>query len=138
MPHRTLNESAIQFHPKPIQQVRHGDASFFTFPFLHSNNWNTNTVYVSPSIEHFLDLVNADFSDDVQVDRILDTWEELRPDANNSSHHRVKGFVTDGDGDGDGDEQDGVTENKRAPIWKEIPIMFRRHILLIVRDRKYY
>jgi hypothetical protein len=80
-----------------------------------------------------LDLVNADFSDDAQVDRILDTWEEIRPDANNSSHHRVKGFDTDGDDD----EQDGVTENKRAPIWKEIPIMFRRHILLIVRDRTY-
>jgi hypothetical protein len=82
-------------------------------------------------LEHFLDLVNADFSDDAQVDRILDTWEELRPDANNSSHHRAKGFEDD-------DGQTGVTENKRAPIWKEIPIMFRRHIMLIIRDRTYF
>lgn len=81
-----------------------------------------------------MDLVNADFSDDAQVDRILDTWEELRPGANNSSHHRVKGFSSDDDDDG----QMGVTENKRAPIWKEIPIMFRRHIMLIVRDRTYF
>ena len=80
--------------------------------------------------------MNADFSDDAQVDRILDTWEEVRPGANQSSHHRVKGF---GNADNDDDDgQMGVTENKRAPIWKEIPIMFRRHIMLIVRDRTYW
>jgi hypothetical protein len=73
--------------------------------------------------------VNADFSDDVQVDRILDTWEELRPDANYSSHHHKKGFETDDEG------QTGVIEKKRASIQKEIPIMFRRHVLLIIRDR---
>jgi hypothetical protein len=63
----------------------------------------------------------------------LDTWEELRPDANLSSHHK-NGFNADNEDDEDG--QTGVTESKRAPIWKEIPIMFRRHILLIIRDRK--
>jgi hypothetical protein len=26
--------------------------------------------------EHFLDLVNADFSDDAEVDKILNMWEE--------------------------------------------------------------
>jgi hypothetical protein len=83
--------------------------------------------------EHFLDLVNSDFSDEAQVDRILDTWEESRPDANTSSHHRIKGFKGDNDEDG----QMGVTENKRAPIQKEIPIMFRRQIKLIIRDRTY-
>lgn len=79
--------------------------------------------------EHFLDLVNADFSDDAEVDKILDTWEEMKPDAG-SSHHR-KGFA-------DADEgQSGVTELKRAPLRKEIPILFRRHTLLIVRDRTF-
>jgi hypothetical protein len=78
--------------------------------------------------------VNADFSDDAQVDRILNTWEELRPGANLSSHHK-KGFNADDDNDDEGG-QTGVTESKRAPIWKEIPIMFRRHIMLIIRDRK--
>ena len=94
-------------------------------------------VCCADTVEHFLDLVNADFSDDAQVDHILDTWEELRPDANNSSHHRAKGFKTNGYDDDD-DGQKGVTENKRAPIWKEIPIMFRRHIMLIIRDRTYF
>jgi hypothetical protein len=62
------------------------------------------------------------------VDRLLDTWEEMRPDANHSSHHHKQGF--------EGDEgQTGVVEKKRAPIQKEIPIMFRRHVQLIIRDR---
>jgi hypothetical protein len=72
--------------------------------------------------------VNADFSDDAQVDRILDSWEEFKPEASNSSHHK-KGFGGEEDG------QIGVTESKRAPLQKEIPIMFRRHVLLIIRDR---
>jgi hypothetical protein len=79
-------------------------------------------------VEHFLDLINADFSDDAAVDKILDTWEEKRPDAGNSSHHK-KGF-----GEADADEQKGVTMLKRAPLRKEISIMFRRHVLLIIRD----
>ena len=84
---------------------------------------------MSESLIHFLFTVNADFSDDAQVERILDTWEEFRPDANNSSHHHKRGFDVDDEG------QTGVIEKKHAPISKEIPIMFRRHLLLIVRDR---
>ena len=76
--------------------------------------------------EHFLDLVNADFSDDKKVDKILDTWEEERPDSGRSSHYR-KGF-------GDDDGQEGVTEMKRAPFHREIAIMFRRSATLIIRD----
>ena len=41
--------------------------------------------------EHFLDLVNADFSDDAEVDKILDTWEEKRPEAGSSHHDGPKG-----------------------------------------------
>jgi hypothetical protein len=78
-----------------------------------------------------LDLVNADFSDDAQVESILNTWEESH--GNNSSHHN-KG---DTNGTGGDDGQLGVMENKRAPLWKEIPIMFRRHITLIIRDRTF-
>lgn len=81
------------------------------------------------SFSRFSRPVNADFSDDAQVERILDTWEEMRPDANHSSHHHKKGF------DGGDEGQTGVIEKKRAPIQKEIPIMFRRHVLLIIRDR---
>ena len=61
------------------------------------------------------------------MDQILDAWEEMRPEAG-SSHHK-KGFGDDNEG------QSGVTELKRAPLRKEIPIMFRRHIKLIIRDR---
>jgi len=78
--------------------------------------------------EHFLDLVNADFSDDAEVTKILDTWEEERPDSGRSSHHKKKGFGEDNDG------QEGVTELKRASLSQEISIMFRRSAKLIVRD----
>jgi len=77
--------------------------------------------------EHFLDVVNSDFSSDEQVDRILNTWEELRPEAGHSSHHK-KGFGDDAEG------QLGVTDVKRAPLRKEAAIMFRRSALLILRD----
>lgn len=80
-------------------------------------------VQMNPA-EHFLDLVNADFSDDAEVDRILDTWEERRPEAG-SSHHKNGNDV---------DEQEGVVELKRAPLRKELVIMFRRHMTLIIRD----
>ena len=80
----------------------------------------------SISAEHFLDLVNADFSDDAEVDKILDTWEEKRPEAG-SSHHK-KGF------DDDENEQTGVADLVRAPLRREISIMFRRCAVNVVRD----
>lgn len=80
-------------------------------------------VQTNPA-EHFLDLVNSDFSADEEVDRLLDTWEEKRP-GGGSSHHKM-GF--------DEDEETGVTELKRAPMMKEISIMFRRCVTLIIRD----
>lgn len=80
--------------------------------------------------EHFLDLVNSDFSSDEEVDKILDTWEEKRPEGGSSSHHK-KGF---GHGDDD-DEQEGVTELARAPLRKEMAIMFRRCGINIMRGK---
>ena len=78
--------------------------------------------------EFFLDLVNSDFSDEAAVTRILDTWEEKRPGGASSSHHK-QGF-----GDDDGDGPQGVAEMKRAPLRKEMMIMFRRHLTMILRD----
>jgi ABC-type multidrug transport system ATPase subunit len=83
--------------------------------------------------EHFLDMVNADFSDDAEVDLILDTWQEKRPGAG-SSHHK-KGF---GGVDNDDEGQEGVADVKRAPLRKEISIMFSRHLKLMVRDPVLY
>jgi len=76
--------------------------------------------------EFFLDLVNSDFTDEAAVTAILDTWEEKRPDGGSSSHHK-KGFDDD-------DGQEGVTKVQKAPLRKEIEIMFRRHWSLILRD----
>ena len=76
--------------------------------------------------EHFLDLVNSDFSDEAEVTKILDTWQEMRPDKNNSSHHKKK--------DDDDEGQEGVVKLKRTTFGKEMVIMFRRHSALIARD----
>ena len=95
---------------------------------LPTTGWTHRNFSLSiDSTEHFLDLVNADFSDDAEVDKILDTWEEMRPEAG-SSHHR-KGF-----GDDDEEGKSGVAHLERAPLRKEIPVMFRRHMALIIRD----
>lgn len=75
--------------------------------------------------EHFLDLVNADFSDDAEVDKILNMWEEKRPEAGSSHHAREEETEN---------EQTGVSVLKRASVMTEVSIMFRRHSILIVRD----
>lgn len=80
--------------------------------------------------EFFLDLVNSDFSDEAEITRMLDTWEEKRPSAG-SSHHK-KGF------DEDADAQEGVVHMKRAPLRRELVIMFRRHAKMIIRDPVLY
>jgi hypothetical protein len=82
--------------------------------------------------EFYLDLVNSDFSDEAAITQILDTWEEKKPEAGKSSHHK-QGFAG-GDDDEDADAQEGVAHMKHAPLYKEIMIMFRRHAIMIVRD----
>ena len=79
-------------------------------------------VQTNPA-EHFLDLVNADFSDDAEVTKILDTWEEKRPEAA-TTHHK----------DWKEDEATGVTDAKRASLSSEVVIMFRRCATMIARD----
>jgi len=79
--------------------------------------------------EHFLDLVNADFSTAEEVDTILDTWEDRRPDGNNtpgSFHGTTKAD--------DSDVAEGIDDPARRPLVREIAIMFRRHVTLILRD----
>ena len=79
--------------------------------------------------EFFLDLCNADFSDDTAVDRLLDTWEECKPGAHNSSHHG-QGYLEDDDDNG----QKGVVAGVSTSFSSELIIMMRRHATLIVRD----
>ena len=79
--------------------------------------------------EHFLDLVNADFSSSEEVDRILNVWEEGKTERLSSLH----GSTT----------QEGVLDSDLVDpdmrsIFREISIMFRRHTTLILRDPVLY
>lgn len=74
--------------------------------------------------EHFLDLVNADFSSDDQIDKILDTWEEKRPAVIASMHGNMV----------DASENEGIVDSSGTNIFNEIRIMFRRHFKLVHRD----
>ncbi|CAB9505534.1 Putative white-brown complex homolog protein 30 [Seminavis robusta] len=77
--------------------------------------------------EHYLDLVNSDFSSEEEVVKLLDTWEERAP--NQQSSH----------GPANNDEgQDGVTGGLRRNFFDDLQIMFRRHFKLIIRDPVLY
>ena len=78
--------------------------------------------------EHFLDLVNADFSSPEEVDNILDTWQEHKGDIHKSSHGTEKMD------DEDEALDKGVVDPAKRNLFNEIGIMFRRHATLIVRD----
>ena len=84
--------------------------------------------------EHFLDLVNSDFSSEEDVNNILDTWAERKPGGNNSSHHGDKKALDDGDNEG----AEGVVDPTSRSLSNEIGIMFRRHTTLVVRDPVLY
>lgn len=92
--------------------------------------FNPSGILSPPSTnpaEHFLDLVNADFSSSKEVDNLLDTWEERKPQINRSMH---------GAQNVDSDVTEGINkvEGHRRSLSREIIIMFRRSITLIIRD----
>ena len=76
--------------------------------------------------QHFLDLVNADFSSPEEVDSILNKWKEKSPQ--HSSFFHVA----------DDDVQEGVVGGITRSCGDELSIMFRRHSRLIVRDPVLY
>eukprot|EP00522_Entomoneis_paludosa_P008044 CAMPEP_0172450260 /NCGR_PEP_ID=MMETSP1065-20121228/8680_1 /TAXON_ID=265537 /ORGANISM="Amphiprora paludosa, Strain CCMP125" /LENGTH=636 /DNA_ID=CAMNT_0013202039 /DNA_START=29 /DNA_END=1939 /DNA_ORIENTATION=+ len=73
--------------------------------------------------EFFLDLVNADFSDEAEVVKILDQWEEKGPGIQSSHHSNPKD-----------DDEVGVVNLDKKPLLPEIPVLFSRHFKLILRD----
>jgi ABC-type multidrug transport system ATPase subunit len=74
--------------------------------------------------EHFLDLVNADFSDEDQVNGILDSWDKKQ--AENQS-------------EGGKNARDGLDETGEGqPFLSEFTLMFRRCALLVMRDPVLY
>eukprot|EP00527_Entomoneis_sp_CCMP2396_P007145 CAMPEP_0198142730 /NCGR_PEP_ID=MMETSP1443-20131203/5442_1 /TAXON_ID=186043 /ORGANISM="Entomoneis sp., Strain CCMP2396" /LENGTH=649 /DNA_ID=CAMNT_0043805811 /DNA_START=139 /DNA_END=2088 /DNA_ORIENTATION=+ len=72
--------------------------------------------------EFFLDLVNSDFSDEAEVTKILDSWEEKVSGAT-SSHHVAND-----------EDKEGTVNLDKKPILPEIMILFSRHFKLIRRD----
>lgn len=80
-----------------------------------------------PLNQHFLDLVNSDFSSQDEVNKLLDTWEEENPTDNAS--------ISEQDEE---DVQDGVTGGAQRSFMEDLMIMFRRHASLIVRDPVLY
>mmetsp|Transcript_23156 Transcript_23156/g.53715 ORF Transcript_23156/g.53715 Transcript_23156/m.53715 type:complete len:294 (+) Transcript_23156:304-1185(+) len=82
--------------------------------------------------EHFLDLVNSDFSSPEEVTKILDTWQEHKSEVEQSLHGAGKQGLEDDD------VADGVMDERGTGVLNEIAIMFRRHTTLIVRDPVLY
>ena len=76
--------------------------------------------------EHFLDLVNSDFSSSDEVEKILETWESRRSDGINGSLHGIQNEELD--------VSEGVDGHSSRPLIREVIIMFRRHATLIIRD----
>mmetsp|Transcript_16921 Transcript_16921/g.38969 ORF Transcript_16921/g.38969 Transcript_16921/m.38969 type:complete len:425 (-) Transcript_16921:141-1415(-) len=73
--------------------------------------------------EFFMDLVNSDFTEEEEVIKILDMWEEKGPGIQSSHHANPKE-----------EEEVGVVNLEKKPMLPEIPILFSRHFKLIVRD----
>jgi ABC-type multidrug transport system ATPase subunit len=82
--------------------------------------------------EHFLDLVNPDFSTSEEVDSILEAWEERKLNDSNSSFHGS--FLMENDDD----ITEGIHNSEGRSFSREIIIMFRRHATLIARDPVLY
>lgn len=80
--------------------------------------------------EHFLDLVNSDFSSSEDVDRILDTWESRRA----TFGYNASGSTHGSNNEMDTEFSEGVDDPTRRPLAREIAIMFRRQISLVIRD----
>jgi hypothetical protein len=79
--------------------------------------------------EHFLDLVNSDFSSSEEVDSILNVWEEGKTKRLSSQH---------GSANLEGVLDKTLVDPDTRSIFREMSIMFRRHTTLILRDPVLY
>lgn len=80
--------------------------------------------------EHFLDLVNADFSSSREVDAMLNKWDEKtqKKDDDDDKENTRKSLAASGQLHG----------QLKHNLVHEIQVMFRRHVLLMVRDPVLY
>jgi ABC-type multidrug transport system ATPase subunit len=106
-----------------------GDAAPYFESIGHPMPENTNPA------EHFLDLVNSDFSGEEDVTKILDQWTGTQ--GANQSTHGADPSTHDSNKNGSDDDNvgaDRVDELQNSSGLKEVSIMFRRHLTLISRD----
>jgi ABC-type multidrug transport system ATPase subunit len=105
-----------------------GDAAPYFESIGHPMPENTNPA------EHFLDLVNSDFSGEEDVTKILDQWAVTKG-ANPSTHGaNPSTHPSNKNGDDSNVGADRVDDSQDASSLKEVSIMFRRHFTLIRRD----
>ena len=76
--------------------------------------------------EFFLDLVNNDFMDQKEVDKVLDVWQEHKKKLVKETLPVSSERLSDGD------------RNTNGSIMHEIQVMLRRHALLVMRDPVLY
>jgi ABC-type multidrug transport system ATPase subunit len=77
--------------------------------------------------EHFLDLVNADFSSSREVDAMLNKWVEKTAQKNDDVAKTRKSMM-------ERTENNQLDGKFKHNLMREIQVMFRRHILLMGRD----
>jgi ABC-2 type transporter len=76
--------------------------------------------------EHFLDLVNSDFSDENTVLNILDTWEQLQAEEMDD-HHTIENRNQP-------QHMERLTDPMTVSFIKQVSILFRRHFYVVIRD----
>lgn len=84
--------------------------------------------------EHFLDLVNSDFSSHEEVERILQSWEQQKAGNPDNS---IRSVGSTKDEDDDSDVTHGVDQTSTrgfGQLSREMGIMLRRHAVLVMRD----
>lgn len=91
----------------------------------------TQSIFAVLLSEHFLDIINADFSSNEEVDKILDMWEERDMTGRDSDK-------ANGNKDDDDDVKEGVVSGEHRNALLEAKVMFRRHGLIIARDPLLY
>jgi ABC-type multidrug transport system ATPase subunit len=72
--------------------------------------------------EHFLDIVNSDFSDEDEVRGILDKWQTRKAEFSEDI----------------GQIEQGISESEKCNLVKEVKIVLRRQMLLVSRDPVLY
>jgi ABC-type multidrug transport system ATPase subunit len=74
--------------------------------------------------EHFLDICNADFSSNAEVDKILDSWAHQKVTSSLLKHEYVA--LPD------------LNDDRQPTLKHQTRVMFRRHLKLILRDPVLY